>query len=205
MFSNRLDAGKKLSEKITKYNDCLVLAIPRGGVVVGDVIAQKLNCPLDVVVSKKVTPVNYPEYAIGAITPDGTLYKTHYWDKFSNDPNFSDELHKKQIEVTRRLRTYRKDDLYSLEGKTVIIVDDGIATGSTTLAILNWIQKQKCKKIVLAIPVIPFDTVNKLKKLVDEIISLHVPHDFSSVGEFYDDFKQVTDSKVKTILKKYHC
>lgn len=203
MFADRIDAGRKLAEKIPINSNQIVLAVPRGGVVLGDVIAQKLGCGLDVIVSKKVTPPDYSEYAIGAIMHDGTLYKSEYWSKFCDKPGFEDELIQKQYEVRRRLKRYRGNDGYSLAGKYIILVDDGIATGSTVFAILSWIKKQKPKKILLAVPVIPSDTLEKMKVHVDEIIALQVPDNFSAVGQFYDDFSQVSDYDVDEILKKY--
>ena len=204
MFSNRKDAGQALAERIPVTSDTVVLAIPRGGVVLGDVIAQKIGCGLDVVISKKITPPSHPEYAIGAITHDGTLYKTKYWSEFCNDPGFDKELSQKQSEVKRRLGQYRSSDLYCLEDKLVILVDDGIATGSTVFAILSWIKKQKPQKIILAVPVMPSSTFDKMKGAVDEIVVILTPDDFSAVGQFYDDFSEVSDSQVRDILKKYH-
>lgn len=203
MFTDRVDAGKKLAVKIPVYQNSLVLAIPRGGVILGDVIAQKVGCDLDVIISKKITPPDQSEYAIGATMHDGTLYKSEYWSKFRDDPRFEKELKQKQEEVKRRLVEYRGDDKYFLEDKCIILVDDGIATGSTVFAILNWIKKQKTKKIILAVPVMPPDTFKKLKNFVDEIVVLMTPDDFSAVGQFYEDFSQISDTEVKFILKKY--
>ena len=203
MFVNRIDAGEKLAEKIPIYQNSLVLAIPRGGVILGDIIAQKIGCNLDVVISKKITPPDYSEYAIGAIMHDGTLYQSNYWSKFCDDPRFEEELTEKKEEVKRRVEKYRGSDLYFLEDKNIILVDDGIATGATVIAILNWIKKQKVKKIILAVPVMPPDTLKKLKNSVDEIIVLLTPEDFSAVGQFYEDFSQVSDEQVEFILEKY--
>lgn len=204
MFIDRIDAGKKLAEKIPFNQNSLVLAIPRGGVILGDIIAQKIGCDLDVIISKKITPPDHSEYAIGATMHDGTLYQSKFWSKFCDDPRFEDELKQKKEEVKRRIEKYRGDDKYFLEDKTIILVDDGIATGSTVFAILNWIKKQRTKKIILAVPVMPPDTLKKLKNFVDEIIVLLTPYDFSAVGQFYEDFSQVSDVQVKLILKKYH-
>lgn len=203
MFSNRVDAGIQLSKKIPLYSDSIVLAVPRGGVILGEIIAKNIDCPLDVIISKKITPPDDPEYAIGAIMHDGTIYKSDYWSKFCKDPDFKNELIQKQDEVRRRLAQYRDNSKYLLSQKTVILVDDGIATGSTILAILIWIQKQNPKKIILAIPVMPKETFKKMKNLIDEIICLIIPDIFNAVGEFYDDFSQVSDAQVKIILKHY--
>ena len=134
---------------------------------------------------------------------DGTLYKSDFWSKFCDDPRFESELIQKQDEVKRRLAQYRGNDRYSLSQKTVILVDDGIATGSTIFAILSWIKKQNPKKIILTIPVMPNETFEKMTNLVDEIICLIVPDSFNAVGEFYDNFSQISDAQVKNILKNY--
>ena len=174
MFADRVDAGNKLAEKICPPSNPIVLAIPRGGVILGDILAKKLGCKLDVVISKKITPPNHPEYAIGAIMHDGMLYKSECWDRFCNDVGFVDELTQKQNEVKRRILNYRKNDKYELENRNVILVDDGIATGSTVFAILKWIKKQNPKKIMLTVPVMPYTTFEKIKPLVDEIIVLQL-------------------------------
>lgn len=204
MFLNRTDAGKQLSEKIPPLSNPIVLAIPRGGVIIGHMIAKKLGCPLDVIISKKISPPGLSEYAIGAITHDGTLYQSKNWSEFCNDPGFDDELLQKKKETKRRLEKYRGHDKYFLKEKSIILVDDGIATGSTVFAILNWLKKQNTQKIILAIPVIPSDTYGKLESSVDQIITLKIPDDFFAVGQYYDDFSQVSDSEVLDILKQYH-
>jgi len=203
MFIDRTHAGKLLAEKLENGRNSIVLAIPRGGVVVGDQIAKKLKCTLDVIISKKITPPNHPEFAIGAITFDGTTYQSNNWSSFCDHPNFDQELKNKKIEVQRRLKEYRGNTNYNLDNKTVILVDDGIATGSTVISILNWLSKIKPKKIILAVPVMPQDTFEIMRKLVSEIICLKIPYYFSSVGEFYDKFNQVTDDEVLKVLSQY--
>ena len=204
MFANRTDAGRKLAQQIPRNSDSLVLAIPRGGVVVGDVISKMIGCSLDIAISKKITPPGFPEYAIGAVACDGTIYKGKYWAKFSDNPQLADEISSKRNEVRNRLERYRGHMNYDIENKRVILVDDGIATGSTVLAILKWIEKQHPKKIILAVPVMPFDTLEKMKTMVDDVITLETPKNFSSVSQFYDDFSQVSESQVMQILRKYH-
>ena len=200
MFKNRIEAGKQLAQKIDEENS-LVVAIPRGGVIVGAQIAKKIGCQLDVAISKKITPPHSPEYAIGAIACDGSTFQTKYWEKFSKMEGFEDEVKKKHEEVKRRVEEYRGDITYDFGDKTVILVDDGIATGATVFAILNWLSKTHVKKIILAVPVIPVSTFELMKNLVDEIISLETPLDFSSVGQFYEEFSQVSDQEVLDILK----
>jgi len=205
MIKDRVEAGQLLGDNLIKCNleNPVVLAIPRGGVILGHEIAKKLGCKLDVVISKKITPPENPEYAIGAITHDGTLYKSEYWDNYSSDENFTDELTRKKQEVKRRLEEYRKTTEYDLEGKTIVLVDDGIATGSTVFAILNWLSKQRTKKVLLAISVIPADTYEVIKPKVSNVVTLEIPTSFSSVGQFYSSFEQVSDDEVKEILVQY--
>ncbi len=205
MIKDRVEAGQLLGDNLIKCNleNPVVLAIPRGGVILGHEIAKKLGCKLDVVISKKITPPENPEYAIGAIIHDGTLYKSEYWDNYSSDENFTDELTRKKQEVKRRLEEYRKTTEYDLEGKTIVLVDDGIATGSTVFAILNWLSKQRTKKVLLAISVIPADTYEAIKPKVSNVVTLEIPTSFSSVGQFYSSFKQVSDDEVKEILVQY--
>ena len=205
MIKDRVEAGQLLGDNLIKCNleNPVILAIPRGGVILGHEIAKKLGCKLDVVISKKITPPENPEYAIGAITHDGTLYKSDYWDNYSSDENFADELTRKKQEVKRRLEEYRKTTKYDLEGKTIVLVDDGIATGSTVFAILNWLSKQRTKKVLLAISVIPADTYEAIKPKVSNVVTLEIPTSFSSVGQFYSSFEQVSDDEVKEILVQY--
>ncbi len=206
MIKNRIEAGKQLAEKLFKLlrdEECIVLAIPRGGVVVGNEIEKKLGYNLDVVVSKKITPPSSPEYAIGAITFDGTTYVGPYWKQFSNEPNFENETEKKKIEVKKRLNEYRGSEKYQIKGKTVILVDDGVATGATVFVLLKWLSKLECKRIILAIPVIPSQTFEQMSSLVDNLIAIMIPQEFSAVGQFYREFDQVSDKEVLKILKNY--
>ncbi|KAG2477742.1 MAG: Phosphoribosyltransferase [Nitrosopumilales archaeon] len=205
MIKDRVEAGQLLGDKLIKCNleSPTVLAIPRGGIIVGHEIAKKLGCKLDVVISKKITPAENPEYAIGAITHDGTLYKGNYWNNYSSDESFADELTRKKQEVKRRLEEYRRTTEYDLERKTIVLVDDGIATGSTAFAILNWLSKQRMKKVLLAIPVIPADTYEAINDKVSDVVTLQIPTSFSSVGQFYSSFEQVSDDEVKKILVQY--
>lgn len=204
MFHDRIHAAKMLSEKLNylKKTDCVILAIPRGGVIVGAELAKILGMPLDVIISKKITPPDYPEYAIGAITYDGVMYFGHDWERYSSDPKFQEEINKKRSEVTRQIREYRGHTNYEFGNKTVILVDDGIATGATVCAIIQWLQ-QKTSKIILATPVIPYVTAEIIKRFGVQTISLETPREFSSVGQFYRKFDQIPDSIVVGILHKF--
>ena len=205
MIHDRIEAGQLLGKKLLAFNiiDPIVLAVPRGGVIVGHEIAKILRCKLDIVISKKITPPENPEYGIGAITYDGTPYKGENWQRYAKRANFDDEVIKKKKEVKRRLEEYRGNTDYNLDKKTVIVVDDGIATGSTVFAILNWLVNQKTGKILLAIPVIPADTYKIIESKVSSIIVLYIPTEFSAVGQFYEQFDQVSDQEVKEILMMY--
>lgn len=206
IIQNRKVAGQRLAEKIfniLKEEKPIVLAIPRGGVVVGEEIAKKLDCSLDVIISKKITPPSSPEYAIGAITHDGTIYYGQYWNNFSQEPNFDEEISKKKLEVKRRLEEYRGSSNYKFNNKTVILVDDGIATGATVFVLLKWLSEKKVKRIILAVPVIPRNTYEEMKPLVDSIVALEIPGEFYAVGQFYKEFDQVSDKEVMTILNKF--
>ena len=205
MIHDRIEAGQLLGKKLLAFNiiDPIVLAVPRGGVIVGHEVAKILRCKLDIVISKKITPPENPEYGIGAITYDGTLYKGENWQRYAKWANFDDELTKKKKEVKRRLEEYRGNTDYNLDKKTVIVVDDGIATGSTVFAILNWLVNQKTGKILLVIPVIPADTYEIIERKVSSVIVLYIPTEFSAVGQFYEQFDQVSDQELKEILTMY--
>ena len=204
MIKNRIEAGQLLGKKIEGLKDnVLILAIPRGGVIVGHEIAKKVGCTLDVIISKKITPPGNPEFAIGAITHDATIFKGNNWDRFTKFPGFKDELNKKQNEVRQRLEMFRGGSEYQFNNKTVVLVDDGIATGSTVLAILIWLKKQKVKNVVLAVPVIPVDTYKILKNYVPTIIVIETPSNFSAVSQFYEEFEQVSDNEVLAILGRF--
>ncbi|MGI0083091.1 MAG: phosphoribosyltransferase [Nitrosopumilaceae archaeon] len=205
MFANRSEAGKLLAEKLSdiKGSDCIVLAIPHGGAVIGDQIAQTLGCKLDVVVSKKINPPDYPEYAIGAVMPDGTIHWNQDMSAYLENSYLVNEINQKKDEAQRQLKVFRNNTSYHLDGKTVILVDDGIATGASVFVILKWLKKHNPKKIVVAAPVMPAETYEQLKKMSDSVISLLIPTAFHSVSEFYEKFKQVSDDEVVSILSKY--
>lgn len=204
MIADRIEAGKLLAEKIgSDKSNVVVLAIPRGGVIVGHEIAKKLGCKLDIAISKKITPPDSPEFAIGAITHDGTLFQSEYWDNYVEYPNLDEEIEKKKLEVKRRLEQYRGSSEYDVGGKNIILVDDGIATGSTVFAILNWLKKQNVNEIILAVPVMPASVYELMRQKVSSIIALETPEDFAAVGQFYKKFYQVSDDEVIEILNNY--
>ena len=122
---------------------------------------------------------------------------------FSQEPGFEDEINQKKLEVKRRLEEYRGISDYDFKEKTVILVDDGIATGATVIVLLKWLSEQKVRKIILAVPVIPKDTLQKIKSMVDTIVSLETPREFLAVGQFYNEFEQIEDEEVMSILSNF--
>lgn len=208
-FKDRHEAGIRLAEQLKKYKnnkEVIVLAIPRGGVEVGYEIAKFLNIKLDIIVTKKIGLPDDEEFAIGSIGPDKKVMLNEETVRIYN---ISDEyMHeqKKQIgkEIERRYKVYKgKYELQNLKNKIAILTDDGIATGFTTRAAINYIKSQNPKKIILAVPVAPADFSREIKKEVDEFICLHSTNLFFSISQFYDNFPQLTDEEVKNYLKKF--
>ncbi|MBI2652468.1 phosphoribosyltransferase [Candidatus Woesearchaeota archaeon] len=207
-FKDRHEAGIRLAEQLKKYKnnkEVIVLAIPRGGVEVGYEIAKFLNIKLDIIVTKKIGLPDDEEFAIGSIGPDKKVMLNEETIRIYN---ISDEyMHeqKKQIgkEIERRYKVYKgKYELQNLKNKIAILTDDGVATGFTTRAAINYIKSQNPKKIILAVPVAPADFSREIKKEVDEFICLHSTNLFFSISQFYNSFPQLTDGEVKSYLKK---
>lgn len=208
IFKDRHDAGQQLAKNLIKYkNDpsAIVLAIPRGGVVIGYEIAKKLNLPLDIIVTKKIGAPDNPEYAIGSVNMDGDVLVDEAAVKMYN---ISDDYLKQQSEI---LKSAIKKKLISLKGtdklpdladKTVLLVDDGIATGYTMKAAITFLKRKTIKKLVVAVPVAPPDTITKLEGEIDEVICLYSPIFFGAVGAFYEDFSQTEDEECKKYLAK---
>lgn len=207
MFDDRSDAGKKLAVRLKKFSgkQTLVLGIPRGGVVTAYEIAKELNSPLDVIVPRKIGAPHDPEFAIGAVAPDGSI---HLNDDAIKDLEIPEEYIKQAveeelIETRRRMEVYRKNLKFpDVKGKIVIVVDDGIATGYTMFATIDFLRKLKPKKIVVAVPVSPPDTIEKLKESADDVICLETHEPFYAIGMYYKNFEQTTDEEVIEILKK---
>jgi putative phosphoribosyl transferase len=206
-FRDRIDAGKRLAAALTDFSskDAVVLAIPRGGVVVGYEIAAALNLPLDVIIPHKLGAPDNPELAIGAVAEDGSAVLDKQLIAYLSVDNryIEEEKQRQREEIERRLKVYRQGmTLRELKGKDVIVVDDGIATGSTMKAALLSVKNQGAKSITVAIPVGPPSTIDELKKLADRVICLSTPEFFQAIGQFYDDFSQTTDEEVIELLKK---
>lgn len=212
LFQNRVDAGHKLAYRLVRLkqrNESIVIvAIPRGGVIIGDVIAIELGAELDIVVSRKIGAPDNPEFAVGAVMPDGSYFLNREHVKMLNisAEYIQMKANAELSEIDRRLTSYRGSKEYhnKFEGKTVVLIDDGIATGSTILASAKWLKnKQNCKKLVIAAPVAPEDILDDLKQVSDEVMILDTPEPFIAIGRFYQDFAQVTDEEVKEIMRKH--
>lgn len=210
VFKDRQEAAELLAEKLEEYlppkmEDVLVLAIPRGGVVVGGIVAKGLGVSLDLVISRKIGHPYNPEYAIAAVDEDGEITFNPEEAGFGDvTEKYIDEEAKKQIvEIKRRLAEYRGDlSSPKITGKIVIVVDDGVATGLTTISAIRFIRNQKPKRVILAVPVLPADRIEKMKAEVDVLIYLEAPAVFFAVGQFYQEFPQTSDEEVKKILKE---
>jgi putative phosphoribosyl transferase len=219
IFQNRIDAGKKLAKKIlwlkenelkneTRNENIVILAIPRGGVIIGDVIASELDAKLDMVVSRKIGAPDNPELAVGAVMPDGSYFLNQEIVSMLNVPQeYIQKQARAQLEeIKRRLMSYRGSKEYGNEfdGKKVVLVDDGIATGATIRASAQWIKKKhSCKKLVIAVPVAPREILDDLNQVSDKTIVLNTPEPFIAIGRFYEEFTQVSDNEVKEIMKRY--
>lgn len=206
-FKDRHEAGVKLGEKLRKYKeskDIVVIAIPRGGVEIGFEIAKFLNVKLDIIVTKKIGLPGDEEFAIGSVSPNKEVMLNEETIRIYNVPKEYIGSQKREIgeEIERRYKAYKgKYELQSLKNKIVILTDDGVATGFTTRAAINYIKSQKPKKMILAVPVAPADFSIEIRKEVDEFICLHSTNLFFSISQFYDNFPQLTDEEVKRYLK----
>jgi len=208
IFKNRVEAGQKLAETLGKFKDgkdTIILALPRGGVVIGYEVARKLNLPLDIVVPRKIGAPGNPEFAIGAITETGEgIFEEMAIGAYGITESYlRNEIKKEKAEAERRLKLYRGTrSPLDLKNKTVILVDDGLATGLTMRAAIKTVKKYGAAKIVAAIPVTSPEAAELVKKEVDEIIYLEAPAFFGAVGSFYEEFGQTTDDEVVNLLKQ---
>jgi putative phosphoribosyl transferase len=208
MFADRVDAGKKLAQALSAYKgqDCVVVAIPRGGVVVADRVAGYLGCPLDLIITRKIGAPGNPELAVGAVAGEDKVIISQSVKAGLgiSEAYLVAEISRQLAEVKRRRRIYlgEKKPL-GLGGKTVILIDDGLATGSTARVAISAVRKEHPAKVILAVPVAPRDTCNSLSIEADEVICLLTPEVFYAVGQFYADFSQTTDEEVIEIMKKY--
>ena len=205
-FHDRKTAGEALAKSLIKYkehSDAIVIGLPRGGVVVGYEIAKALKAPLDIVTPRKIPAPGNPEFAIGAVAEDGEAFLDQMLIEAGNVSRkyLEKTIDEKEREAKRRASLYRDNhEAHDLKDKIVILVDDGIATGSTMHAAIHYIKRQKPKKLILAIPVAAPDSLEKIRPEVDELIVLETPHDFSAVGQFYTHFEETSDEEVIDLI-----
>ncbi len=206
-FRNRLEAGRLLALELDKFvgANCVVYALPRGGVVLGVEVAKYLNAPLDIIITRKVGHPNWNEYAVCAIGEGGQIvYNTDetaqldpIWLKYGIDEARSEARRRRKVYLAGR-------NTIDPRGKTAIIVDDGIATGLTILAAIKELRNRKPERIIVAVPVAPAKVVSSINKLVDEVIVLETAEPYlGSVGAYYDNFEQTTDAEVTYLLSTY--
>ena len=205
IFSNREEAGERLAAALDdlKGEDVVVLGIPRGGVVVARQVAKALDAQLDIVVTKKIGAPEEPEFAIGAVTQEGEVVLNEQAIKLLGiEPSYlKSEAARLAQEVKERTARFRGDrPSLQLKGRMVVIVDDGVATGSTVSAAVRSARRQGPSSVVVAVPVAPEEAVMELSKEADRVVCLATPEPFFAIGQFYEDFDQVQDEDVRAIL-----
>jgi putative phosphoribosyl transferase len=205
-FTDRVDAGKKLARALKDFKGKgIVLAIPRGGVVVGYEIANALNLPLDVIIPRKIGAPDNSELAIGAVAEDGNaILDKNLISYLDVNPQYiKEETERQKHEISRRLELYRQNAGYpDVKGLDVIIVDDGIATGSTVKAALTSVRNRGAASVTVAVPVGPPSTIEELEKMANRVVCLYTPEFFQAIGQFYSDFSQTQDEEVIELLRE---
>lgn len=206
-FANRKAAGEALAQSLDRYRgeDCVVYALPRGGVVPGMVIAEALGCPLDLVIPRKIGHPRNREYAIAAVTENGEPVVNTAEVARVDAEWFEREVANQRREAARRRQSYLGDrDAVSPAGRTAILVDDGIATGLTMEAAVADVKGRAPARIVVAVPVAPADTVARLRREVDDVVAVEAPKLFlGGVGAYYADFRQVGDGEVVEAMENF--
>lgn len=208
LFRDRVEAGRKLAELLAAYRDdagVLVLGLPRGGVPVAFEVAQALNAPLDVFVVRKLGVPGREELAMGAIASGGVqVLNAPVIDAFGISPDaIAAAAQRERRELQRRERTYRDHrPAPAVRGRTVILVDDGIATGSTIRAAIKALRQLQAGRIVVATPTVAPATADELRLEVDEFVAVMTPADFFGVGQWYANFSQTTDEEVRDLLQR---
>jgi len=204
-FTDRIDAGRQLANALRDQgiDPDIVLAIPRGGLPLGRIVADAFGVPLDVAVASKIGAPNNPELALGAVASDGSVWRNSAaFHGTRADEEYFERQRRREAEAARqKAARYRGDRPEpDLAGKTVIVVDDGVATGATVRACLEGLRRTDAARIVVAIPVGPPETVAELRQLADDVVCLTVSRPFGAVGQFYEDFGQVADDTAMAFL-----
>jgi predicted phosphoribosyltransferase len=206
-FRDRAHAGELLSEKLAagrQDSGTTVLGIPRGGVILADIVAKRLQAEFDIVIPRKLGAPSNEELAIGAVMEDGTSYINRYLVnalRVSNE--YLEKEKQRQVdEIARRSQAYRLKGLpYKIEGRRAILVDDGVATGATIIASARWAKKRAPSSLTIAVPVAPTQSVQLLEEEADLLVTLHTTSDFGAVGQFYEQFDPVSDEQVQAIMR----
>jgi putative phosphoribosyl transferase len=201
VFVDRFDAGRQLARALNSLpEDAIILAIPRGGVIVARAMSDALGVSFDVIVVRKLGAPHNPELALGAVGPDGTVSLAE--DVVDALPSIPPDYMERESlrarrEIERRMRLYRGDKPFpSVKGRACVLVDDGIATGSTARAALRWLRDRGAEPLILAVPVAPARTIEELRAEADRVVCLDAPADFIAVGQWYGRFDQVEDEEV---------
>ncbi|MDG5821566.1 phosphoribosyltransferase family protein [Natronococcus sp. A-GB7] len=205
-FQDRTEAGEFLAEELRErgFDADLVLAIPRGGLPLGRAVADELDAPLDVVVAKKIGAPGNPEYAIGAVASDGSVWRNEeaILGTRSDEEYFQQQRERKAAEARQKAERYRGGRSEpNLAEKTVVVVDDGVATGSTARACLAKLRDSDADRVVLAVPVGPPSSIAELEEGTDEVVCLEKPGSFMGVGQFYRNFSQVSDEEAMAYME----
>lgn len=208
MFADREDAARQLAAELRSLplKDPLVLAIPRGGVVVGAVLARELGAELDVVLARKLRAPYQPELALGAVGEDGELYLNRsVVSALGVSKNYLENERRHQLdEIARRQALYRAARPQApLAGRSLILTDDGIATGSTMIAALHYVRGHTPHEVIVAVPVAPPERLETIEPLCDRLICLLAPPDFFAVGQFYESFQPIEDEEVIRLLRQF--
>jgi putative phosphoribosyl transferase len=203
-FEDRREAGQRLAEALSDFagQDVVILGIPRGGVVIAAVVADRLGAPLDIVIPRKVGAPGNPELGLGAVAEGVEVLDERLLDVLGVTEGYlRREVAAQQEELRRRADVYRGGrDPVELAGKVAIVVDDGVATGGTAIAAIRWARNQDAAKVVLAVPVAPGEALDRLRQEADEVVALAAPEPFYAVGQWYADFPQVSDREVIELL-----
>lgn len=204
-FTDRAEAGRLLAEQLVPLalTDPLVLALPRGGVPVGREIARRLGAPLDVLVTRKIGCPNQPELGVGAIAEGGEpVFDADLLGRLGlTEPDLAETVRRERAELSRRVAAYRGDrPLAPVQGRDVIVVDDGLATGGTARAALAAVRAAAPRRVILSVPVGAAETVKALAAVADDVVVLAAPWTFRAVGQWYVHFDQLTDGDVQELL-----
>ena len=204
MFASRIDAAHRLADRLAHYKGerALILAIPRGAVPMGRVLAHRLDGDLDVVLVRKLGAPGNPEFAVGAIDETGWTYVADHARRTGADERYIEEQKHTQLELMRSRRAAYTPDRAPIDpkGRLAIVIDDGLATGATMIAALHAVRAKAPRRLICAVPVAAPDALERVRPLADELVCLHAPENFYAVGQYYRAFDQVDDAEVITLL-----